>query len=487
MNTQTLNIQRLELTAGIAYTLLVALVSFLLRRQPELNVVPLALGVTVLLAGYSWGPIASWLLALTSGLFSLGLYNFDMISLPVLLSSLACFTATAVYPLPWHLRHTAAEGSFNKNLAPLKDARDLALEQMKKSKIELDAGKQRAKESDSLFLVAREIAKVLTLRDMSAFISESVESALKKRRNPKPGVSAPRFVLLLVDEESRRFKVAACTGLPEMEAAGFEAPLEGPNLVAWLGGQAKALHLTDVHEDPALRRLQMPRHLKSIISIPLVIKGELMGLVLAFDMVPGAFTREDFNDLRVLGNQFSIGVKKAILYDKVQRLSITDGLTGLYVHRYLQERLEEEVRRAARYNSALSFIMIDIDFFKRYNDNYGHQAGDAVLKRVAKVLAQGTGGGDFVARYGGEEFAVVLPGQSLELAQAKAEALRKAVEKEQFTFEGQSTQVTISGGLASFPEDALTKNGLIDRADQALYQAKARGRNQWVHLENEGA
>ncbi len=161
----------------------------------------------------------------------------------------------------------------------------------------------------------------------------------------------------------------------------------------------------------------------------------------------------------------------------MQRLSITDGLTGLYVHRHFQARLDEEMRRAERYKEPLALLMIDIDFFKKYNDNFGHLAGDAVLKRVASLLKEGLESADFAARYGGEEFVAILPKQDKAQAAAKAEAIRRAVEADAFKFEDQVAKVTVSIGFACFPEDAMIKKGLIDRADLALYKAKNGGRN----------
>jgi diguanylate cyclase (GGDEF)-like protein len=413
----------------------------------------------------------------------LGFYNFSWINLPLLVSALASFLMAAIYPLPWHLRHEQEEAAFRHQKLPLQEAKELAAEQLEHSRAEAETGKQRSKESDALFLVSREISKVLTLQDMVDFTKEQLVLALKKRHGGPKEVTSIRFAILLQDEGSRRFRLAGGMGIAPGDTAAFEvAPGDG-SLMAWLAQQARPIHLNDVQEDPVLRRLPAPRGIKSLISIPLIIREELMGLIVVHDQVTLAFSNEDLNDLRILGSQLSIGVKKATLYDKVQRLSITDGLTGLYVHRFLQERLDEEVRRATRYNAPLSFLMIDIDFFKKYNDEYGHLAGDEVLKRVSKVLTSHAGAADLVARYGGEEFAFILPAQDKAAALAKAEAVRKDIEAQVLVFDGQQTHVTISCGLASFPQDAMTKNGLIDRSDQALYQAKSLGRNRVIPAE----
>ncbi len=144
-------------------------------------------------------------------------------------------------------------------------------------------------------------------------------------------------------------------------------------------------------------------------AFPLLIQEQAIGWVVVFDMGEGHMEDRDFSNLRILCSQIAIGLEKATLYDKVQRLSITDGLTGLTVHRHFQARLDEELKRAERFKEPLGLVMLDIDHFKRFNDVYGHLAGDAVLKAVAGAMKQDLASSELAARYGGEEFALVLP------------------------------------------------------------------------------
>lgn len=168
------------------------------------------------------------------------------------------------------------------------------------------------------------------------------------------------------------------------------------------------------------------------------------------------------------------------LNKKLEILSITDGLTGLYNHRHFYERLKMEILRAARYNHDLSLIIIDVDFFKHYNDNHGHLAGDIVLKGIADCIKSGVREIDITARYGGEEFAVILPEVDKKGALAFAERIRNIVASHPFP--NKETQpngnLTISLGVAAFPEDtAVSDNALIQMADDAMYEAKELGRN----------
>ena len=161
------------------------------------------------------------------------------------------------------------------------------------------------------------------------------------------------------------------------------------------------------------------------------------------------------------------------LNQKLQSLAITDGLTGLHNHRAFQDHLEEQFQTAMRNKQPLALLLMDVDHFKHYNDTYGHQAGDEVLRQVAQILLANVREGDFVARYGGEEFVVVLPRADLESAVAVAERLRRAVE----SAEWQLRPVTGSFGVACARPDMETRQELIEAADQALYQAKKNGRN----------
>ena len=173
---------------------------------------------------------------------------------------------------------------------------------------------------------------------------------------------------------------------------------------------------------------------------------------------------------------------------RLEEMVVRDGLTGLYNHRFFQERAEQEVRRAERYHLNLSLVFFDLDHFKTYNDLNGHPQGDQALLSVANILQHGSRapdvvarvrGTDIVARYGGEEFVILLPETNANGAEIMAERLRQAIEA--FAFPGEERipgeRLTVSGGIASYPADARSRGELIERADMALYRAKAAGRN----------
>ena len=160
------------------------------------------------------------------------------------------------------------------------------------------------------------------------------------------------------------------------------------------------------------------------------------------------------------------------------KLATTDGLTGLYNHRYFQEQMTSALEHSKRYETEFSLIIIDIDYFKKFNDNFGHQCGDRVLRAVAQTLKKNVRATDIVCRYGGEEMSIILPNIGYNDAIFTAQKLCKMVAEQEVRANDKTTNVTISLGVATFPKDAQTTQDLIKTADERLYHAKENGRNQ---------
>ena len=220
------------------------------------------------------------------------------------------------------------------------------------------------------------------------------------------------------------------------------------------------------------------RPLRSLISVPLILDVKMLGILRIDSPRQNYFGTEDLRFLKTIGDLGSIAIENAQLYERVEQLAIKDGLTGLYLRRHLLSRLPEEIARQVRNKSELSFLMIDLDHFKQYNDQFGHTAGDIVLKVVGEALKETFHEpGSLLCRYGGEEFTVLLPNCSKAKAQKMAEAFRKRMEEEPVLLRREKTKVTVSVGCAAFPRDAQAKEDLIHKADKALYKAKEDGRN----------
>jgi diguanylate cyclase (GGDEF)-like protein len=220
------------------------------------------------------------------------------------------------------------------------------------------------------------------------------------------------------------------------------------------------------------------RQLRSLISTPLIVGDKTLGILRLDSAAARQFSTDDLRFLRTIADLTSIAIENAQLYERLETMAIKDGLTGLYLRRFMMERLGEEIFREMRRGGDLSFLMIDLDRFKQYNDSFGHMAGDIVIKTIAQILEkQFSNPGELVCRYGGEEFCVVLPDCPKSDALALANALRKKIESREIILRRQKTHVTVSIGVAAFPKDAPGRDELIFKADEALYQAKETGRN----------
>ncbi len=216
---------------------------------------------------------------------------------------------------------------------------------------------------------------------------------------------------------------------------------------------------------------------KGSAVFPLVIQQDVAGY-----LAVSGITDKDKERFQILAQQFLIGFKRAILYKKMQELSITDSLTRLFSRRHFLERFKEELRRSKKFKYKSSFLMVDIDKFKDFNDKYGHLVGDAILREVSKTIKETIRQIDFVGRYGGEELSIILVETDKEQACFAAERLRKAIESKNIKVYDEELKVTVSIGISTFSDDGSTLEALIERADKALYLAKEAGRNRVKYL-----
>ena len=214
------------------------------------------------------------------------------------------------------------------------------------------------------------------------------------------------------------------------------------------------------------------------LIVPMKSKDSLNGMIILGEKITG----EDFADIeRDFLNDLAKFAAIAVENSRLYQMATLDRMTRLYIHHYFQERLIEEVTRCKRNRTSLCLIMSDIDHFKKFNDTYGHQQGDSVLKETARIIKQNLRSIDIAARYGGEEFAVILPETEIKDAATIAERLRKKIEAHEFSGQDGPLNVTISMGVAQFnPEIDTDKDNFIKRTDRALYRAKGGGRNMVV-------
>jgi len=217
---------------------------------------------------------------------------------------------------------------------------------------------------------------------------------------------------------------------------------------------------------------------RSVMLVPMVTHGKITGVLLAESPQEGAFAEKDLKILSVVARSAGMALENATLHRKMEELTVTDELTGIFNYRYFNAKLKEEQRRADRYDLPLSMIMLDIDWFKKFNDNYGHEVGNIVLKGITGVVKRCIRDVDIFARYGGEEFVIILPQTPQDEVTKIGERIRQQIESSVFGGgDIPELKVTVSVGVTSFPENGKPNEELLSVVDQALYRAKGSGKN----------
>lgn len=294
--------------------------------------------------------------------------------------------------------------------------------------------------------------------------------------------SAKSTTLMLVNKDDNDvFDAVAFNGFRNSSSGGLRI-YRHDKLFHYLELVKKAFRIQDV-PDEFQEVLPKMKSLDIEVVCPLFHSEEIIGLLcLGASINDHPYTDDNLETLGIFANMLAVAVNNSQSYEHIKALSYTDGMTGLHNYRFFRLRMKEEISRARREGSQVSFLIMDVDFFKNYNDTLGHPAGDEVLRKVSSILQKSVRDNDIVARYGGEEFAVILTGAEKEGARSLAERIRRKVEDTEFYKEDIQPQgkLTISIGLAAFPDDAVTEDELILKADRALYHAKKTGRNKVV-------
>ncbi len=324
----------------------------------------------------------------------------------------------------------------------------------------------------SLFEVSMDLSSILELDNL-------INSALLTIIGQ---YSCKNALFLLRDErEQDRLHVFGHKGFGEEIVEKIALPADDP-MVSFFLTHPAPIHLPDLEKQIVTTQAFTDLQNNEIELVMPVISSQKVNGVLCFGprVKKGQYEERELQQITILGNIISIAVNNALLYEEVEQLSYTDGMTDLHNYRYFELRLKEEVMRHNRTRAGLSLLILDVDHFKNFNDTLGHQAGDRVLRKLAGILKETVRENDIVARYGGEEFAVILPAVDRAGAKILAERIRQRVE-ESF-FEGEHVQplgkVTVSVGEANLPHDSDNFMDLIRKADTALYAAKKNGRNQ---------
>jgi diguanylate cyclase (GGDEF)-like protein len=296
-------------------------------------------------------------------------------------------------------------------------------------------------------------------------------------------MKAGRSSLMILNEQSNELALEAALGA-NLESAGPIRVKLGEGIAGSVLATGSAMVVRDVESDARVVGARRGSYKsKSFISFPITLGPRKVGVINLTDRADGEpYEKDDLSLLELIAPQLALIIDRTEWHRKAeayQRMSLTDPLTGLPNRRYLEERLYEEVERSKRHGTPLSFMIIDVDRFKSYNDIYGHTNADHVLVKTAQVLRRSVRTIDMSARFAGDEFCIILPETELADAARAAERLRAAVSQAEYRSEQGELmgRVTISIGVSSFRRSRQSPLAIIEAADRALYQAKTRGRN----------
>ncbi|HLA76077.1 MAG TPA: diguanylate cyclase [Vicinamibacteria bacterium] len=355
---------------------------------------------------------------------------------------------------------------------------------------ELEEALGRTKDQTEVFLMlpdlVRQMFSARGRRGVGSLTLKLLDQLFRPEQAATFVVSRPRDDGPLDDDllsrRGKRLLLVAAHGLPASVGQGFEVDF-GQGHVGYVAEHPLAMDRADFEGLPrtAKRALEATPHgLRPDLVVPIEHEGTLLGVFLVGG--PGQRQEQAKRLLKMVADLTAVALVYLTRLRTVEESAELDGLTGLLNKRALANRLGDEIHQAQRSSQPLSLLMLDIDHFKNYNDSNGHLEGDEVLKEVGRLFKRAIREDDLAARYGGEEFVILYPGAPKEVAERLAENLRRTVEAHSFPH-GTSQplgKVTISGGVATFPEDALSAVDLLRAADQSLYEAKGAGRNRII-------
>jgi diguanylate cyclase (GGDEF)-like protein len=332
---------------------------------------------------------------------------------------------------------------------------------------EKELKEQRVRELNTLFEISNAVNLFTDSEELLKFVLTHAIDALE----------AERGSIMLLDDSTDELVVKVATGGRYRVFTGTPVKL-GNGVCGQVARTGSGAICNDGFKDPRFKNfgsLMPVEDIKSLICSPLKFKDGIIGVInIVNKRNGGQFRESDLSLLNLIASQAAVTIENNKLYE----LSITDGMTRLFVHRYFQARLNEELLRARRYGLTMSLIMIDIDNFKKFNDTYGHQVGDQVIQKVSQSIRDTVRTGiDVPCRYGGEEMSVIFPETRAEEAFQTAERLRENIAALRVPHSSGDLHITVSIGVASYPIHAHDRENLIKVADKALYVSKGAGKN----------
>jgi diguanylate cyclase (GGDEF)-like protein len=324
-----------------------------------------------------------------------------------------------------------------------------------------------------LYEIAAEVNRSLDLDEILAHAIERITTRL----------SGKVGYVYLVEPGTDRLRLRALTRVEAPPADLTKVPELhlGQGVLGWVAAHGQVAVVDDVTRDERWLYVdELDRGIRSVISVPLMRGEQVLGALSVLHPTPGFFGDVHSRLLMAIAQQVAVAVANARLHETVRQQAMLDSLTQVYNHGELIQRLHTTVAEAATQNQPVSYVMLDIDYFKEYNDRYGHVTGDLILKAIVQAIRINIKKDDVVGRWGGEEFGIVLPRTNTARARVVAERIRQTLATMALR-DDQGREIpkpTVSQGIATYPTAAASADELIGRADAALYRAKARGRDQ---------
>lgn len=458
---------------------LIMVVSFVLVNSGDKFpfIIPFCLA-PIVISGYRHGVVWAYLISAVLTAFCVGLTKSGLEFAPMIMSIVSFNIAPLIVM------------RFNKILKDYKEECKGKINSAQEEYQELFAQDSQTKEFNAQ--LERDVLDVARLYEITKAMSSSMEFSgvflvLKNTLNKMFKFSRGKLILVAENTQTQALDIKGVYKIdPKKQHYGFETeaiselPLQPAAGASFLDNSFSQEHEDKIQPEDFDRLLvsSYPEQVKApdgasdFSSVWLFSHSAPIGIL----TIEG-ISEEQIDKFTIIASQFALELQRVKLYEMVQELAIMDGLTGMFVRRYLLERCQDELRRALKYKLNLSCLMVDIDFFKHCNDKYGHLVGDAVLKQIALLIKENIREVDFAGRHGGEEFCIILPDTVPQGAVHVADRLRTAVEQHMFKAYDESIKITVSVGVSVFPDDATDLNQLIDCADQAMYKAKSEGRN----------
>jgi len=333
----------------------------------------------------------------------------------------------------------------------------------------------------------RKIQELKALNEIVQAINSSLEpKAIFQTIMDKTAglIKAEGWSVLLLDQNTNELVFEAVAGEAGKKLLGLRLKV-GQGVAGWVAQHCKSLVVADVTKDPRFysgvdKKTKFTT--KSILCVPMKIRDKITGVVEVINKIGGeTFTEDDLEVFENLVAHITISLENANMYSKMEQASLTDDLTKLYNIRYCNQYLDDYLAKGSRERGELSLIFLDIDYFKLVDDNFGHLVGSETLKLLGERIKKCIRDKDVAVRYGGDEYIVILPGTDKDTAAIIAERIRLEVTYEPFHAPKNRTfHISVTLGVATFPEDAANRDDLIGKADRAMYEGKATGRNKVV-------